>query len=143
MENEARSTKTYRRGGQYCVAGLPNGKPCTSSSGTVGISMHRFPKNPEVRSKWTAFVRRYRVNFDPETYSKGPFLCSLHFNPTCFSKALVSNLGDFDAEHTKRFLLREAVPTLHNPPQEETSYSSREKRRVRSLHCQVSACSSM
>ena len=127
MENEARSTKTYRRGGQYCVAGLPNGKPCTSSSGTVGISMHRFPKNPEVRSKWTAFVRQYRVNFDPETYSKGP----------------VSNLGDFDAEHTKRFLLREAVPTLHNPPQEETSYSSREKRRVRSLHCQVSACSSM
>eukprot|EP00795_Rhopilema_esculentum_P005763 gene5763-11042_t len=59
MENEARSVKSYQRGDQYCIGGLPNGKPCTSRSGTV-----------------------------------------------------------------------EAMPTLHNPPQEETSYSSREKRQL-------------
>ncbi len=95
------------------MAGFPNGMSCSNSSRVPGISMHRFPKNLEVRKKWTKFVRRHRVNFDPESYKAGPFLCSAHFENTCYTKGLSANLEDFDNTNSKRFLSREAVPSIY------------------------------
>ncbi len=60
-ESQNPTHKTTRRGGKYCVAGLPNNVSCTNTSYTVGISMHRFPKNPETRQKWVKVVRKRRL----------------------------------------------------------------------------------
>ena len=58
------STAKKPRGGQYCVAGWPNGKSWTNSQHTERVSMHRFLlKDKERLNKWTAFVRRHRPKF--------------------------------------------------------------------------------
>ena len=44
--------------GESCLAGLPNGKSCTNTQHTEGISVHRFPtKNEAVRRKWIEFAQ--------------------------------------------------------------------------------------
>ncbi len=109
------SNSGVQRGGQYCVAGLPNGLSCSNSSRVPRISMHRFPKKLEVRKKWTKFVRRHRVNFDPESYKAGPFLCSANFESMCYTKGLSTSLEDYNDTNSKQFLSREAVLSIYNP----------------------------
>ena len=70
------------RGGQYCVTGWQNGKSCTNSQHTEGVSMHRFPKDKERLNKWTTFVRRHRAKFVPQQFS---VLCSMHFDEAAFT----------------------------------------------------------
>ncbi|XP_036595802.1 THAP domain-containing protein 2-like [Trichosurus vulpecula] len=62
----------------------------------VNISFHRFPKEPKQRSEWVRLLRR--DNFVP---SKHAFLCSRHFEASCF-----------DLTGQTRRLKTDAVPTL-------------------------------
>ncbi|XP_065067015.1 uncharacterized protein LOC135692760 isoform X2 [Rhopilema esculentum] len=105
--------KKVKRGGQYCVAGLPNGESCTNSSLTPGISMHRFPsKNLDLRRQWIRFVRRHRANFNHQAYSIGPYLCSDHFERSCYEKPFALELPGFDSSKTKRTLKKDGIPTV-------------------------------
>eukprot|EP00795_Rhopilema_esculentum_P007530 gene7530-13311_t len=114
MQESTRPTnKKVKRGGQYCVAGLPNGESCTNSSLTPGISMHRFPsKNLDLRRQWIRFVRRHRANFNHQAYSIGPYLCSDHFERSCYEKPFALELPGFDSSKTKRTLKKDGIPTV-------------------------------
>ncbi|XP_046858372.1 uncharacterized protein LOC124451811 [Xenia sp. Carnegie-2017] len=105
MASRQNSAKN-RRGGQYCVAGWPNGKSCTNSQHTEGVSVHRFPMNDKERlSKWTKFVRRHRPKFVPQQYS---VLCSMHFADSAFTV----NATVAKSLNMRRQLRSDAVPTI-------------------------------
>ena len=60
---------------RYVAAG------CNTVSGD-GYSLHAFPRDQDLRTKWIRAVKRQRSNWDgPSTYS---MLCSKHFEPECF-----------------------------------------------------------
>ncbi|KAK6488668.1 THAP domain-containing protein 2 [Huso huso] len=54
---------------------------CNTRKKDCGFSFHRFPLNKERREKWIHCVRR--VNFNP---SLNTFLCSKHFEESCFDR---------------------------------------------------------
>lgn len=118
--------------GKYCVAGLPGDVSCKNNSKTGGlISMHKFPRNDYYREKWTRFVQRHRVGWQP---SKSSTLCSAHFEPSCFEQRLDLNLGGGDFQ-TKRFIRKDAIPTkdcVEDTPK-SASQTERERRTVRTL----------
>ncbi|GCC29250.1 hypothetical protein chiPu_0007688 [Chiloscyllium punctatum] len=66
----------------------------------TNTSFHRFPSNPWRRTEWIRLVRR--ENFKP---SKHTFLCSKHFEQTCF-----------DRTGQTRRLREDAVPTIFDFP---------------------------
>ncbi|GCB77352.1 THAP domain-containing protein 2-like [Scyliorhinus torazame] len=68
----------------------------------TNTSFHRFPSNPRRRTEWIRLVRR--ENFKP---SKHTFLCSKHFEQTCF-----------DRTGQTRRLREDAVPTIFDFPQQ-------------------------
>ena len=121
---------TTRRGGKYCVAGLPNNVSCTNTSYTEGVSMHRFPKNPETRQKWTKFVRKRRPNFAATDTS---FLCSMHFAPTCFTRRQDISVPGIEASvMLNRTLVSGAVPTEDGMETTTSVSTKRERRHVSS-----------
>ena len=120
------STAKKPRGGQYCVAGWPNGKSCTNSQHTEGVSMHRFPlKDKERLNKWTAFVRRHRPKFVPQQYS---VLCSMHFADSAFTV----NAEVAKSLNMRRQLCPDAVPTVDSVQNFSTQgdLSNRDRRMV-------------
>lgn len=62
----------------------------------IDISFHRFPLDPKRRKEWVRLVRR--KNFVP---GKHTFLCSKHFEASCF-----------DLTGQTRRLKMDAVPTI-------------------------------
>uniref|UniRef100_A0A8C6RBP2 THAP-type domain-containing protein n=1 Tax=Nannospalax galili TaxID=1026970 RepID=A0A8C6RBP2_NANGA len=62
----------------------------------INISFHRFPLDPKRRKEWIRLVRR--KNFVP---GKHTFLCSKHFEASCF-----------DLTGQTRRLKMDAVPTI-------------------------------
>ena len=127
------STK-YDYGGKYCCAGLPNKRSCQNRSSMPGITLHPLPKNPEVRRQWIHFIKQHCVDFNASSCSTGPFLCSEHFVATDFQRTFAS-LPEFNTENTKKFLRRDAVPTVYDPTptQRDEQPSSRDKRMVSRL----------
>ncbi|CAB3986902.1 THAP domain-containing 2-like [Paramuricea clavata] len=127
------STLTYSsnkpnkpRGGQYCIAGWQNGKSCTNSQPTEGVSMHRFPKDKERLNKWTTFVRRHRAKFVPQQFS---ILCSMHFDEAAFTV----NTGIAQSLNMRRKLQNDAVPTkdcMESTLQETQAVSDRDRRMI-------------
>ncbi|XP_067871151.1 THAP domain-containing protein 2-like [Heterodontus francisci] len=76
----------------------------------TNTSFHRFPSNPRRRTEWIRLVRR--ENFKP---SKHTFLCSKHFEQTCF-----------DRTGQTRRLREDAVPTIFDfPPHIQNQLASR------------------
>ncbi|XP_055520024.1 THAP domain-containing protein 3-like isoform X2 [Leucoraja erinacea] len=72
-------------------------------------SFHRFPRNPRRRMEWVQLVRR--ENFHPTSHT---FLCSKHFEQTCF-----------DRTGQTRRLRENAVPTIFDfPPHVEKTGQS-------------------
>ncbi len=129
-ESQNPTRKTTRRGGKYCVAGLPNNVSCTNTSYTVGISMHTFPKNPETRQKWVKFVRKRRLDFTPTDTS---FLCSMHFLPTCFTRRQDITVDDIEASaRLKKTLSSGAVPTEDGVDEAAFVPTARARRQVSS-----------
>ena len=55
MVESDKSEKKRRRGGDYCVAGTPNGQSCQNTKRKV-FKLDKFPKDPIVRAKWVKFV---------------------------------------------------------------------------------------
>lgn len=139
----ANKAKT-RRCKVFCVAGGPNQKSCTNNGDTPGISMHCFPTDPSVRKQWVRFVRRHRSDFDPSKYSSRIWLCSVHFEPSCFSKRFVSTLKDFDDSNSRRFLTRGSVPTVDTVNLENiyvrNEISAKEKRLVSTNDLLLATC---
>ena len=136
-----------KHGGKTCAAGAPGQISCTSSSYSPGISIHTFPKNEKVRAQWVKFVRTHRPDFQPTDYS---YLCSLHFNESCFTRLRLSALiptntseesGDNSKESSnkapkeKRILIRGSVPTIHcaNKAPEKREPSDRHRRRSKKV----------
>ena len=48
------------------MAGAPNDISYTSNTHILDISIHFFPKNVAVWSKWSRFDRRHRRDFTPQ-----------------------------------------------------------------------------
>lgn len=89
--------------------------------------MHLFPKDEARRVKWERFVRKHRSNFKA---TKTSVLCSVHFEPTCFSRRLDINVDEGDRK--KRRLNIDAVPTIDvaqcTPPQEQSDRERRQEK---------------
>ena len=114
------------------MAGGPNKVSYKNSSHTPGIRIHPFPTDPVVREKWTRFVKKHRTDFDPLKFSSSSlFLCSAHFDVSCYTKSLAGELDGLDASRTKQFLARRSVPTLDTVvPIKPPEVTAREKRKV-------------
>ena len=132
MASNSQSCK--RRGGQYCVAGRPNGESCKNGQCTEGKSIHEFPnkqKDTKRYQLWVKFVRRHRPQW---TSTNSSVLCSDHFEESCFTKnrAIALQLG------MKMKLKPDAIPTVDEPLlqqadeiDEDCSLTRRAKRQVR------------
>ena len=119
---------TTRRGGKYCVAGLTNNVSCTNTSYSEGISMHRFPKNPETRQKWKKFVRKRQLDFTPTDTSS---LCSMHFLPTCYTRRQDITVDGIEpSARMKKILLSGAVPTEDGLDEVASVPTARARRQV-------------
>lgn len=78
-----------------------------------GYSLHTFPKDRDLREKWTRAVKRQRKNWDgPSKYS---LLCSKHFEADCFVTE-GSRYRDEVGLPTKKRLKPDAVPTIFPRP---------------------------
>ena len=91
------------------MAGLPNGISCTNGLHTEGKSVHMFPLKEKDRKRhqvWIRFVRRNRPKWSSTNSS---FLCSDHFDESCFTKnqEIAAKLG------MKREPKPDAVPTVY------------------------------
>ena len=68
------------------MAGLPNGISCTNGQHTEGKSVDTFPlkeKDRERHQAWVRFVQRQRRKWSS---SNSSFLCTDHFDESCFTK---------------------------------------------------------
>ena len=92
--------------------------------------MHLFPKsNEKLRNLWIKFVQKHRLNWQPSAYSA---LCSAHFEAHCFTQRLDLGLemGD-NGMKTKRWLNKEAYPTMDTVvPVQTVEVSDRKRRQV-------------
>ena len=115
--------------GNYCVAGGPNMANCENNSLTPGISMHYFPKDETLRTKWIRFVQIHRKDFIP---SKSATLCSVHFDETCFESKSVA----FTSAETgktiqpKRYLIKGSVPSRDTVVPNSSPLTTRKRRMV-------------
>ena len=77
--------------------------------GGKDYSLHKFPKDEEIRKKWIRAVKEQRSNWKgPSPYS---LLCSKHFTEDCFITEGVRFRDDLGMPTAKR-LKPDAVPTL-------------------------------
>lgn len=84
---------------------------CSNTYGH-GVSLFKFPKNPELRQKWIKNVQRTRANWSgPGEHS---VLCSQHFESSCFE--VDSELAAQMGIQKRRRLKPDAVPTLFDRP---------------------------
>ena len=99
-----RKAKTGRfRGtmGRRCVAAG------WSNTHSDSISMHKFPKDPELRQKWEKQVQRTREQWSATDTS---VLCSEHFEADCFE--VDSMLAEQMGLKKRKRLKPDAVPTV-------------------------------
>ena len=84
------------------------------------VSLHRFPLKEKKRlAAWNRFMRVKRADW------KGPsrhsVLCSAHFLPTDYDRALQHEMGF----HKAQILKQDAIPTIHAKPKMDRSRSSK------------------
>lgn len=78
-----------------------------SNTHSHNVSMHQFPKDPELRLKWEKQVQRTR---DKWRATDNSFLCSDHFEADCFN--VDSVLAEQMGLKKRRTLKPDAVPTI-------------------------------
>ena len=88
---------------QRCVAA-----GCSTINGE-GYSLHKFPRDPTVRSKWAKAVKLQRVGWKGPTETS--VLCSKHFLPDCFVIEGVRYRDLMGIPSTKR-IKPGAIPTI-------------------------------
>lgn len=136
---KARSKRSKKSLGKYCVAGGPGNVSCTNNSKTEGVSMHRFPSDNSIRSKWTRFVQRHRSQWKPSSTS---VLCSAHFQLSDFEQRLDFKLDGAETFSTKRWLKKGAIPSVDcvvSQPQVK-NISARERRQVITFYVNINLC---
>ncbi|XP_047223040.1 zinc finger protein 773-like isoform X2 [Girardinichthys multiradiatus] len=84
-----------------------------------GVTIHSFPKEPDLRRNWEQFVQAKRKDFHHATpYS---VLCSKHFQVDDYDDAMMQMFG---FKSKKKRLKKDAVPKIHvsppNPKPEKT-----------------------
>ena len=85
---------------------------CNTVSGE-GYSLHEFPREDAIRSKWTRAVKLQRVGWKGPTSAS--LLCSKHFEPDCFVTEGV-RYRDAVGIPTKKRLKPVAIPTIFHKP---------------------------
>ena len=85
---------------------------CNTVSG-MGYSLHGWPCDEGVRSKWTRAVKRQRKDWDGPTPTS--LLCSNHFEPECFAIEGSRYREEMGLPIKKR-LKPDAVPTIFPRP---------------------------
>ena len=106
-----------------------------------GVSLHRFPSDPKYRRIWTIKVKLTRAKWSGPT--EHSFLCSAHFEQTCFERSLHSQFG----MAYKAMLLSDAIPTIFllskkavkAPTKKRGAFVKRERLRV-SGHLVILPC---
>ena len=90
---------------------------CNTASGQ-GYSLHEFPRDDGVRSKWARAVKLHRVGWKGPTAAS--FLCSKHFEPDCFITEGV-RFRDAVGIPAKKRLKPTAIPTIFPKPDDSGS----------------------
>ncbi len=86
-----------------------------SNSNETGYTMHKFPKDANLRRQWLRFVQLKRADFvEPSPHS---VICHIHFSPECYEKNHLEQMG-FKAQ---KKLLSGAVPTIQSPEATKSS----------------------
>ncbi|XP_065114771.1 uncharacterized protein [Paramisgurnus dabryanus] len=86
------------------IARTMSRKRCSIDGCLETKSMHRLPKNINVRDQWLMFI----YSEIPQQFSLNLAVCSKHFTSDCFV-----NLAQFNAGFCKNLLIKDvAVPTL-------------------------------
>ena len=74
---------------------LHNGKRCViqycSNSNKTGHTMHKLPKDANLRRQWIKFVQVNRADFAEPT--KHSFICNIPFSPDCYEKSFMVEMG--------------------------------------------------
>ena len=78
-----------------------------------GYSLHEFPREDAIRSKWTRAVKLQRVGWKGPTSAS--LLCSKHFEPDCFVTEGV-RYRDAIGIPAKKCLKPGAIPTIFYKP---------------------------
>ena len=76
-----------------------------------GVSLFKFPQDPDLRKQWIAQVKRTRDKWTGPT--KHSVLCSIHFTDDCFDKSM-----ERYGLKQKPLLKRNAVPTIFKRPRD-------------------------
>ena len=80
-----------------------------SNSNKTGHTMHKFPKDANLRRQWVKFVQVKRADFvEPTEHS---VICNIHFSPDCYEKSFMVEMG----LRKQSPLLSGAVPTIQSP----------------------------
>ena len=83
---------------------------CNTSSGE-GYSLHAFPRDEDLRKKWTRAVKQHRRNWEGPTANS--LLCSKHFEQECFAVE-GSRYRDAVGIPAKKRLKPDAIPTTQD-----------------------------
>ena len=79
-----------------------------SNSNKTGYTIHKFPKDANLRRQWVKFVQVKRANFVAATEHA---ICNIHFSPHCNEESFMVEMGLI--KQSPR--LSGAVPTIQFP----------------------------
>ena len=58
-----------------------------SNSNKTGYTIHKFPKDANLRRQWVKFVQVKRANFVAATEHSA--ICNIHFSPDCYEESFM------------------------------------------------------
>ena len=79
-----------------------------SNSNKTGHTMHKLPKDANLRRQWIKFLQVKRADFVEPT--KHSAICNIHFCPDCYEKGFMVEMG----LRKQSLLLSGAVPTIQS-----------------------------
>ena len=80
-----------------------------SNSIKTGYTIHKFPKDANLRRQWVKFVQVKRANFVAATERSA--ICNIHFSPDCNEESFMVEMGLIMQSQR----LSGAVPTIQSP----------------------------
>lgn len=98
---------------------LNMGRACAVAvcKSTTGLTVHRFPSDPQLRKAWIVACRR-KDPFDPDKMR----ICESHFLPTDYERDLRNELLNLPL---RKLLKPESIPTQNLLPSPEVMYKVR------------------
>ena len=79
-----------------------------SNSNKSGHTMHKLPKDANLRRQWIKFLQVKRADFVKPT--KHSAICNIHFCPDCYEKGFMVEMG----LRKQSLLLSGVVPTIQS-----------------------------